>query len=218
MLVLASAAAAPVARATTPPTEGDLAHRQRLATFASRMADYQTAQAAYRQKTSVPRRTLYRGAPIRPGTSDLECLTQAIYYEARGEPRDGQIAVAQVILNRARRPSRPRGICQVVFEGAPRPGCQFSFACEGARQAGPVRPAIWSQSQTLASAMLGGQYRGDPSATHFHADYVQPLWARHMRNLGQIGRHIFFGDPAAPAQYFAHSVLMDAPIDPGGKA
>jgi spore germination cell wall hydrolase CwlJ-like protein len=62
---------------------------------------------------------------------DLECLTQAVYYESRGESRNGQQAVAQVILNRVRHPSFPKSICGVVFQGAKDGGCQFSFACDG---------------------------------------------------------------------------------------
>ena len=62
---------------------------------------------------------------------DLECLTQAVYYESRGESRSGQSAVAQVILNRVRHPAFPKSVCGVVFQGAKTGGCQFSFACDG---------------------------------------------------------------------------------------
>jgi spore germination cell wall hydrolase CwlJ-like protein len=168
-------------------------HQRRLDVFAQRLSQYQALERTYRQRTApATRRSPSVGSVIRPGASDLECLTQAIYYEARGEPIEGQIAVAQVVLNRARQPARPKSICQVVFEGAPRPGCQFSFACEGDRQAGPVRRELWQQTQALAGSVLAGQYQGNLTATHYHADYVQPLWARQMQRLGQIGRHIFF--------------------------
>lgn len=181
------------ARAATPaPDASD--HQRRLDLFAARLDQYRTQQHRYRQLTAPrPQRMSFRGSTIRPGTNDLECLTQAIYYEARGEPRAGQVAVAQVVLNRTRQVGRPNTVCQVVFQGAPRPGCQFSFACEGDRQAGPVQPVLWQQSQSVAQAVLAGQERGDLAATHYHADYVQPSWARQMQRLGQIGRHIFFG-------------------------
>ena len=170
-------------------------HQARAEAFASRLADYQALQQRYRLLTAPPaRRTRLHGASIRPGSSDLECLTQAVYYEARSEPHDGQVAVAQVVLNRTRQPGRPGSICQVVFQGAPRPGCQFSFACEGDRQAGPVQIRLWQQCQSVAQAVLAGQARGDLAATHYHADYVQPSWASQMQRLGQIGRHIFFAD------------------------
>ena len=179
----------------SPAASHDSDHQARAHAFASRLADYQALQQRYRLLTAPPaRRTRLHGASIRPGTSDLECLTQAIYYEARSEPLDGQVAVAQVVLNRTRQPGRPATICQVVFQGAPRPGCQFSFACEGDRQAGPVQIRLWQQSQSVAQAVLAGQARGDLAATHYHADYVQPSWASQMQRLGQIGRHIFFAD------------------------
>jgi spore germination cell wall hydrolase CwlJ-like protein len=181
------------AQAATPAADAP-GHQRRLDLFAARLDQYRAQQHRYRQLTAPqPKRMSLRGSAIRPGTSDLECLTQAIYYEARGEPRAGQVAVAQVVLNRTRQVGRPNTICQVVFQGAPRPGCQFSFACEGDRQAGPVQPVLWQQSQSVAQAVLAGQERGDLTATHYHADYVQPVWARQMQRLGQIGRHIFFG-------------------------
>lgn len=168
-------------------------HQRRVALFNQRLLQYQSLERTYRQKTApVSRRQQGVRSPIRPGASDLECLTQAIYYEARGEPVEGQVQVAQVVLNRARQAARPKTICQVVYEGAPRPGCQFSFACEGDRQAGPVRPIIWRQTEALARSVLTGEARGNPTATHYHADYVQPRWAGQMQRLGQIGRHIFF--------------------------
>lgn len=189
LMLLASPLAHANASLTVAPNADE--HQKRVDLFAQRLAQYQSLERSYRQMTQPVRRQGHT-SPIRPGTSDLECLTQAVYYEARGEPVEGQVAVAQVVLNRARQSAKPRSICQVVFEGAPRPGCQFSFACEGDRQAGPVRPLVWQQAQSLAQSVLTGQARGNAAATHYHADYVQPVWARQMQRLGQIGRHIFF--------------------------
>src|SRR6476660_5886742 len=70
-----------------------------------------------------------------PATFDrsLQCLTQAIYYEARNQSDDGERAVAQVVLNRVRHPAFPNTVCGVVYQGAVRPGggCQFTFTCDG---------------------------------------------------------------------------------------
>jgi spore germination cell wall hydrolase CwlJ-like protein len=144
-------------------------------------------------------------SPIRPGATPLECLTQAVYYEARGEPREGQVGVAQVVMNRVSSGRYPASVCAVVFQGAGRPGCQFSFACEGNRQGGPVNPASWARSQAVAQEVLASASRSPtaPSgADHFHADYVQPKWSGQMQRLVQIGRHIFFNSgqkaPASP--------------------
>ena len=88
------------------------------------------------------------------GARDLDCLTQAVYYEARGEPREGQVGVAQVVMNRVNSGRYPASVCAVVFQGAGRPGCQFSFACEGNRQGGPVNSASWARSQAVAQEVL----------------------------------------------------------------
>jgi spore germination cell wall hydrolase CwlJ-like protein len=150
-------------------------------------------------------------SPIRPGATPLECLTQAVYYEARGEPHEGQVGVAQVVMNRVNSGRYPASVCAVVFQGAGRPGCQFSFACEGNRQGGPVNPASWARSQAVAQEVLAQQVLAGASrsptapsgADHFHADYVQPKWSGQMQRLAQIGRHIFFNSgqksPAQPA-------------------
>ena len=86
---------------------------------------------------------------------ELECLTQAVYFEARGETPAGQAAVAQVVLNRVRHPAFPKSVCAVVFQGAGRHGCQFSFACDGSTQRGREAGA-WRRAQTIASRALDG--------------------------------------------------------------
>ena len=87
---------------------------------------------------------------------DLECLTQAAYYEARGEGRDGMKAVTQVVLNRVRHRAFPNSVCSVVFQGAGRrTGCQFSFTCDGSMR-GRVNRAAWNRARDIASAALSG--------------------------------------------------------------
>ena len=158
--------------------------------------------AALAAAAAVPPRS-----PIRPGATPLECLTQAVYYEARGEPREGQVGVAQVVMNRVNSGRYPASVCAVVFQGADRPGCQFSFACEGNRQGGPVNPASWARSQAVAQEVLASARSPNAAPTgadHFHADYVQPKWSSQMQRLAQIGRHIFFnsGQKSAPQPAF----------------
>jgi hypothetical protein len=127
------------------------------------------------------------------GGRALDCLTAAVYYEARSEPLDGQRAVAQVVLNRVRHPAFPRSICGVVFQGRERrTGCQFSFTCDGSLLRAPAA-GPWRQAEEIARAALAGQT--EPSvgtATHYHADYVLPKWAFQLGKIGQIGRHIFY--------------------------
>jgi spore germination cell wall hydrolase CwlJ-like protein len=123
----------------------------------------------------------------------LECLTQAVYYEAASEGVDGQRAVAQIVLNRMRHPAYPSTVCGVVYQGSDRPtGCQFTFTCDGSLARMPV-PSLWKQAQKVASKALAGQvFAPVGHATHYHADYVLPFWAESLDKSVKIGRHIFY--------------------------
>lgn len=123
----------------------------------------------------------------------LRCLTQAVYYEAALEPRNGQEGVAQVVLNRVRDPNFPASVCGVVYQGAERTtGCQFSFTCDGSLARAPVAWA-WNQAESVARAALDG-FVADwvGTATHYHADYVHPWWAPTLTKVNQVGAHIFY--------------------------
>jgi spore germination cell wall hydrolase CwlJ-like protein len=134
----------------------------------------------------------------------LTCLAQAVYYEAAQEPKVGQEAIAQVVLNRLRHPAYPKSVCGVVYQGAARPtGCQFTFTCDGALAHPPV-PSIWTRAQAIARQALGGFVLKEVgSATHYHAEYVAPYWAPTLVKMKQIGAHIFYrwtgpwGEPPA---------------------
>ena len=135
-------------------------------------------------------------ASIAPENLEAEkkCLAQAIYFEARSEPLEGKAAVAQVIMNRRASGLYPATICGVVFQhrGHSR-ACQFSFTCEG--KALRVRePEQWTQAQQIADNVLGGKTWVSEvgGATHYHADYVRPRWARALKKNDVIGRHIFY--------------------------
>ena len=121
----------------------------------------------------------------------LECLTAAIYYEAASEPDDGQRAVAQVILNRARHPAFPATVCGVVYQGSERRSCQFSFACDGAMARVPS-PAGWARATRVAAAALGGYVFAPVGlATHYHTYAVTPAWNRTLVMTDAIGAHFF---------------------------
>jgi spore germination cell wall hydrolase CwlJ-like protein len=126
----------------------------------------------------------------------LRCLTQAVYYEAAMEPRQGQEAVAQVVLNRMRHPEYPNSICGVVYQGWERyTGCQFSFTCDGSLLRAPM-PAFWRRAEDVAMAALNGHVASAVgTATHYHADYVMPYWRPSLTKVGQIGTHIFYRWP-----------------------
>jgi len=131
------------------------------------------------------------------GQTALQCLTQAVYYEAGQEPLSGRRAVAQVVLNRLRHPAFPKSVCGVVYQGSTRPGCQFSFTCDGSLARRPV-PAIWEEARRIAADALEGHV--EPAvgyATHYHANYVYPYWAPRLVKLAKIGAHIFYRWPGS---------------------
>jgi len=127
---------------------------------------------------------------------DLTCLAQAIYYEARGESRAGQRAVAEVVLRRVVDGRYPKTICGVVYQDAGRPGCQFSFAC--GRQGRRVDWHAWKRAMDVANYELTGPGRHEDmtaGATHFHTTAVSPSWSRRFLRTVRIGTHIFYRQP-----------------------
>jgi spore germination cell wall hydrolase CwlJ-like protein len=147
----------------------------------------------------------------------VECLAQAVYYEAGFEPLEGRRAVAQVVLNRLRHPAFPKTVCGVVYDGAEHAGCQFSFACDGSMRRPPAAGA-WKQAHAIAQAALDGYVmKGVGEATHYHTDYVAPYWAPKLTKIRQIGAHIFYrwpggwGEPGAFNGRYAGSERAFAP-------
>jgi spore germination cell wall hydrolase CwlJ-like protein len=123
-----------------------------------------------------------------------KCLAEAIYFEARGEQVRGQMAVAQVILNRAFSGKYPNTVCGVVYQNAHRHlACQFTFACD--RIPDVVRePDMWERAKTIAAEMLDGKLWLDEvgKATHYHAYWVRPGWVREMHKMHKLGVHTFY--------------------------
>ena len=128
----------------------------------------------------------------------IDCLADAVYYEAAGEPREGREAVAQVVLNRVRHPNYPKSVCGVVFEGSARAtGCQFTFTCDGSLRRTPDA-ASWRDAVEVATAALDGFV--SPSvggSTHYHAVRVRPVWSAAMTPTRRIGAHQFYRLPGA---------------------
>ena len=123
----------------------------------------------------------------------IVCLALTVYFEARNEPIAGQVAVAQVVLNRVDSPAYPASICDVVTQGGEiRTDCQFSFYCDGESDT-PYNRHAWVQSQLVASAVLAGSGHVElQGALNYHADYVSPYWAPELRIARVVGRHIFY--------------------------
>ncbi len=136
--------------------------------------------------------------PIPPNArskTEQKCLATAIYFEARGESVKGELAVAQVVINRLKNPAYPNTICGVVYQNKDmRDACQFSFACDGIKDRITDMTA-WRRAQELARRVVteDNWWNADVgSATHYHANYVKPRWARTMKKMDKIGHHIFY--------------------------
>jgi len=125
---------------------------------------------------------------------EQNCLARAVYFEARGESLKGQVAVAQVVLNRVRNPAYPDTACAVVYQNSTWLNrCQFSFACDGNADIIDDRRA-WRLAKDIAMAVSAGKIflAEIGSSTHYYANYVSPSWARSMRKSAQIGKHLFY--------------------------
>ena len=131
---------------------------------------------------------------------EVICLALAIYFEARGEPNVGQVAVSQVIMNRVADHRYPDDVCGVVKQGPTytfndhpiKHKCQFSFWCDG--KAEEIKDGeAWEWSQTLADASLKGQLIDiTDGATHYHSIDVLPEWAETKCQTVRINNHIFY--------------------------
>lgn len=127
------------------------------------------------------------------GDKELACLTEAIYFEARGEPINGQIAVAEVILNRVNSPIFPNTVCGVIQQGSENLNkCQFSYKCDGEPEY-MTEPKAMKRASDVAILIMKGERRAlSGYATHYHADYVDPYWASTLLKTATIGTHIFY--------------------------
>jgi len=131
--------------------------------------------------------------------AERDCLAQAIYHEARGESEVGQLAVANVIVNRARSGKFPSTLCGVIYQNADKGyhRCQFTFACDGRTDA-PGERRAWARSAALAQDVyaefaLGEAVGAVPgSALYYHTTNVSPSWAHTYNAVAQIGSHIFY--------------------------
>ena len=131
---------------------------------------------------------------------EMWCLALNIYYEARSSNRADRMAVADVVLNRVNHTYYPNTVCEVIQQGKKnkdgsmkRNACQFSWYCDG-KSDWPKQGDTWFKAQLLAYQIIeDGAYRGlTEGATHYHATYVNPRWAKHFTLIGRIGEHIFY--------------------------
>ncbi len=171
---------------------------------------WQKAEGLFEAPTTTPALPFTAKGSEEDRQRSLDCLTSAIYYEARSESDDGQRAVAQVVLNRVRHPAYPNSVCGVVYQGSHRrTGCQFTFTCDGSLRRRPIA-SIWERTRRIAEAALAGEvYAPVGNATHYHTTAILPYWASSLTRSAVVGAHIFYrwkggaGERAAFRQDYA---------------
>jgi spore germination cell wall hydrolase CwlJ-like protein len=146
-----------------------------------------------------------------------KCLTDAVYFEARGEPANGQIAVAQVVMNRVFSGFYPTTVCGVVYQNAHRrSACQFTFACDGIPDR-VTEPDAWARAKQIAHDTLDGKLwlKLVGKSTHYHAYWVRPRWVGEMMKLHRLGVHTFYRPRAwgdgADAPVWGDAAKAEAP-------
>ena len=136
--------------------------------------------------------------------SEIECMAKNIYFEAAVESTAGQLAVAQVTLNRVNSKHYPNSVCEVVYQGPhtsdgfpKRDRCQFSWYCDGKGDEVKNKGKLWNTAHNLAKYVLKRQedlLDITDGATHYHANYIDaPRWAGQKRVTTSIDQHIFYG-------------------------
>ncbi len=131
--------------------------------------------------------------PEAEGDAQWACLSEALYFEARGETVKGQFAVAEVILNRVESDRFPDTACGVIRQGTGRKyQCQFTYTCDGYKEVIAEKKAFERVSKVARAALDGIGGKLTDGATHYHTTAVSPRWSRVFTKTARIGVHIFY--------------------------
>ena len=134
--------------------------------------------------------------PEASGGEAWRCLSEALYFEARGEDVAGIFAVAEVILNRVDSPAYPDTVCEVIYQGTGRLfECQFSYSCDGKKEIISERRAYERVAKVARLMLDGAPRRLTDGATHYHTKSVRPTWAEVYPRTTTIGYHVFYRQP-----------------------
>lgn len=138
--------------------------------------------------------------PTATGGPQWKCLSEALYFEARGETAKGLFAVAEVIMNRVDSPDYPNSLCGVINQGTGRKyACQFTYTCDG-RPEVISEPGSWRRVGKVARLLMDGADRDlTDGATHYHTTAVNPSWARVFPRTASYGVHRFYRQPTRTA-------------------
>jgi spore germination cell wall hydrolase CwlJ-like protein len=180
------------ASAVTPPAADPKAAPQPASSSAGETVAPKGEVTGAGKRPRTPAERL--GLDTRQRAKAEKCLADAVYFESRGEVKRGQIAVAQVVMNRVFSGFYPNNVCGVVYQNAHRKlACQFTFACDGIPDK-IEEPDMWEQAKEIARDMLDGKLWLPEigHSTHYHAYWVHPSWVNEMRKLYKIGVHSFY--------------------------
>ena len=138
--------------------------------------------------------------PAADGGEQWQCLSEALYFEARGESVRGMFAVGEVILNRVDSDAYPDSLCGVINQGTGRKyACQFTYTCDGLPET-ISEPRAWERVGKVAAILLDGAPRAlTGGATHYHTKAVNPSWATRFPRTASIGSHYFYRQPVRTA-------------------
>lgn len=158
-----------------------------------------------RNVRTAPQSVTYSNAflasqPTASGGAQWRCLTEALYFEARGETAQGLFAVAEVIMNRVDNPGYPSTLCGVIHQGTGRQyACQFTYTCDGKPEV-ISEPNSWTRVGKVARILIDGADRNlTKGATHYHTTAVNPRWARVFPRTARYGVHLFYREPSRSA-------------------
>ena len=139
--------------------------------------------------------------PVPKSDKQVSCLAEALYFEARGEPIKGQLAVGEVILNRVEDSRYPSSICKVVNQGTGRRfACQFTYTCDGKLESVNERKPYEMALKIAKILMTTHDRKMTKGSTHYHSNYVNPKWSKKFERVAKFGRHIFYRQPILLSQ------------------
>ncbi|MEM6657583.1 MAG: cell wall hydrolase [Pseudomonadota bacterium] len=181
-------------REATNSAKQELVARNELPgqSFRNYLKLFQPRKAAVPLKVSYSKDWLDR-QPAATGDENWKCLSEALYFEARGESVRGQFAVAEVILNRMKSSRFPDSLCGVIRQGTGRKyQCQFTYTCDGQKEVIREKKAYERVSKVARAAIDGIAKDLTEGATHYHTTSVRPSWSRVYKETARIGVHVFY--------------------------
>jgi hypothetical protein len=143
--------------------------------------------------SAIPSKGALSGLPTPNGSAEWQCLTEALYFEARGEKVPGIFAVAEVILNRRDSKKFPNSVCGVISQGSHRKNaCQFSYKCDGHKEVYREKKARDMVAKIALIVLEERAPKLTGGATFYHANTVRPRWASAFSRTATIGKHYFY--------------------------